>query len=289
MLSYQHGYHAGNPADIHKHLTLIAVSQYLLKKEAGIHFFDTHAGKGLYDLHDAQAQKRQEYVSGVSETIAHREKLTAADSSAQAWQHYFAELDHLHRGAVSDTNLAKYPGSPHWVSSLRRGHDRHTVFELHPGEHQALAELNNNHTGFVVHGDGLAGVVRMLPAKTPRLLVLIDPAYELPTEYTDVATTVQDILKKSRHAVVLVWYPLLPADKHLEMCEKLTSQLDAPVLQSEWVHKERTSDWGMYGSGVLIVNPPWQLDQQLAELFQPLAKALGKPTEHRLQHFNSSE
>ncbi len=283
MLSYQHGYHAGNPADIHKHLTLIAVSQYLLKKEAGIHFFDTHAGKGLYNLRDEQAQKRQEYVTGVSETIAHRQSLTA-----EAWQHYFAELDLLHNGAVSTKSLAQYPGSPHWMSSLRRSHDRHTVFELHPGEHEALASLNKDHTGFVVKGDGLSGVVRMLPPKTPRLLALIDPAYELPQEYIDVTTTVQSILKKSRHAVILVWYPLLPADKHLGLCESITKQVDAAVLQSEWVHKERTVDWGMYGSGVLIINPPWQLDQQLAEIFQPFAKALGKPTEHRLMQFNST-
>lgn len=283
MLSYQHGYHAGNPADIHKHLTLIAVSQYLLRKEAAIHFFDTHAGKGLYSLHDDQAQKRQEYVTGVSETITHRKVLTAA-----AWQHYFAELDRLHKGCVSSASLAQYPGSPHWMSSLRRSHDRHTVFELHPGEHKALASLNKDHTGFVVHGDGLSGVVRMLPPKTPRLLVLIDPAYELPQEYPDVAATVENILKKSRHAVVLVWYPLLPADKHLALCERLTKNIAAPVLQSEWVHKERISDWGMYGSGVLIVNPPWQLEQQLADIFQPFAKALGKPTEHRLKQFNSA-
>lgn len=282
MLSYQHGYHAGNPADVHKHLTLIAVSEYLLKKPAGIHFYDTHAGKGLYSLQDSQAQKRQEYIEGVQQLLSLRAKLPS-----DAWSFFFAQLDALHGGKVTPENLQFYPGSPHWVSALRRSQDQHTAFELHPGEHQQLAELSPDHTGYVVHGDGLSGVVNMLPPRLPRLQVLIDPAYELASEYTDVASTVEAIIRKCRHAVVLVWYPLLAAEKHKELCERIIHSLDAPILQSEWVYKKRPEGWGMYGSGMLVVNPPWVLEQQLTAALQPLADLLDEPVEHRVLSHNA--
>lgn len=282
MLSYQHGYHAGNPADVHKHLTLIVVSEYLLKKPAGIHFYDTHAGKGLYSLQDSQAQKRQEYIEGVQQLLSLRAKLPS-----DAWSFFFAQLDALHGGKVTPENLQFYLGSPHWVSALRRSQDQHTVFELHPGEHQQLAELSPDHTGYVVHGDGLSGVVNMLPPRLPRLQVLIDPAYELASEYTDVASTVEAIIRKCRHAVVLVWYPLLAAEKHKELCERIIPSLDAPILQSEWVYKKRPEGWGMYGSGMLVVNPPWVLEQQLTAALQPLADLLDEPVEHRVLSHNA--
>ena len=282
MLSYQHGYHAGNPADIHKHLTLVTVGGYLLKKAAGIHFFDTHAGKGLYSLQDSQAQKRQEYVEGVQQLIGLRDQLPSE------WHFFFDSLDTLHGGKVTPENLQYYPGSPHWVSALRRAQDKHTVFELHPGEHEQLAELNSDHTGYVVYGDGLKGVVSMLPPRIPRMLVLIDPAYEMANEYADVANTVAVIMQKCRHAVVLVWYPLLAAEKHISMCEDIIRNTDAPVLQSEWIYKERPEGWGMYGSGMLVVNPPWVLQVQLTDALQPLADLLGQPVEHRVLSHNAN-
>ena len=96
------------------------------------------------------------------------------------------------------------------------------------------------------------------------------------------------ILKKSRHAVVLVWYPLLAAEKHQALCQAISQGLDTPVLQSEWIYKEKPSEWGMYGSGMLVVNPPWQLEVQLQELLQPLQVALGKAAQHKIALFNTS-
>lgn len=278
MLSYQHGYHAGNAADIHKHLTLITVIQYLLNKPSPIHFFDTHAGKGLYDLADAQAQKKGEYKEGVMPALSHKVQLTTP-----AWQYFFSVLEHFQK----DT-LSHYPGSPLWVSSLKRSQDRHTVFELHPGEHSALAEqqlaqLPYQDLGVVVKGDGLKGVLKALPPKTPRLTVLIDPAYERIEEYSDVVATVQGIVKKCRHAVILVWYPLLPSAKHESLLEAL-HHLQLPVLNSVWQYKAATEQWGMYGSGMLVVNPPWSLKTQLEDSLAPYAACLRADSQAPVEH-----
>lgn len=296
MLSYQHGYHAGNAADVHKHLTLIEVTQYLLKKTSAIHFFDTHAGKGLYDLTDSQAQKKAEYKDGVLRALRYQEHLTAP-----AWQHFFSVLQYF-----QSNSLDYYPGSPLWVSSLKRKQDRHTVFELHPGEHAALSRDKALHEavvsnpqqlpplpfqdlGFVVKGDGLKGVLNALPPKTPRLTVLIDPAYERMEEYTDVVATVQGILKKCRHAVILVWYPLLPSAKHKPFLEQL-KHTDVPSLNSVLQYQTPSEKWGMYGSGMLVFNPPWSLQQQLTDALQPFADQwraeTGAPVEHHIQEWS---
>ena len=157
-----------------------------------------------------------------------------------------------------------------WVNQFARTQDfTHTIFELHPAEHAALDEFVSPYRNKVVFGDGLQGVVKALPPRTPRLLVLIDPAYERAEEYAQVADTVQRIIGRTRHAVILVWYPLLPKDKHLEMLATIQAQVTQPVLQSEWHYKERTGDFGMYGSGMLVVNPTWSLASQIAEGFTP--------------------
>ena len=269
MLSYQHGYHAGNPADVHKHYVVLAVSAYLNKKPAPVHYFDTHGGKGLYQLDDPQSQKKQEYKEGIEQAMRLQSQL-----QDDIWKLYFATVESVN---PSTDKLSYYPGSPVFVAQQCRHDDRHTVFELHPAEHEALAAQQSQQVGRVVYGDGLKGVVAALPPKTPRLMVLIDPAYERGEEYTDVAETVQRILQKCRHAVILIWYPLIPKDKHLVMLDALKSYVSAPTWQSEWHYKERPENFGMYGSGMLIVNPPWQINSQIEQGFEPwTAAGVGK-------------
>lgn len=277
MLSYQHGYHAGNAADVHKHLTLIAVIQRLQAKESAIHYFDTHAGKGHYDLTDAQATKTNEFLAGVVRMLPLRNSLI----DNPVWAEFFAALDsanaeQTNRGYVTEAdNLRFYPGSPGWVSRLRREQDRHTVFELHPAEHDVLSGYGERQTGRVVYGDGLQGVLKQLPPKTPRLLVLIDPAYENKTEYDEVAAAALKILQRCRHAVVLIWYPLLPAAKHQALLQQIKEKLSLPVLQSEFHYQENTGERGMYGAGMLVVNPPWQLENNIETLMLPIIPEFG--------------
>lgn len=267
MLSYQHGYHAGNPADIHKHYVVLAVASYLMKKPAAIHLFDTHGGKGLYNLQDAQAQKKQEYLEGVAKAVEYKALL-----QDDIWEQFFATLNDANNGS---SELSYYPGSPFFMGKLSREGDRHTVFELHPREHESLAEKADLNLGKVVFGDGLKGFLKALPPQTPRVMALIDPAYERAEEYTDVAETVLKALRKCRHAVILVWYPLIPKNKHAALLASLKANVETPIWQSEWHYQARSSDneFGMYGSGMLIVNPPWQINEQVALGFKPWLEA----------------
>ncbi|MCL4410701.1 MAG: 23S rRNA (adenine(2030)-N(6))-methyltransferase RlmJ [Gammaproteobacteria bacterium] len=267
MLSYQHGYHAGNAADVHKHLILLATILRMQQKSSAIHYFDTHAGKGMYDLRDAQAQKTGEYLHGVQLALNMRDEL----ATQPQWQHYFSALAAVNQG--DDNTLEFYPGSPALVADLTREQDRHTVFELHPQEHQLLTAQEPGQTGYVIYGDGLQGILQQLPPKTPRLLALIDPAYENKDEYAAVATTVSKIMQRCRHAVVLVWYPLLPAARHEELLQRLATELQQPILQSEFHYKAMSGERGMYGSGMLVINPPWQIEAEIEALLAPLLPA----------------
>ncbi|MGN8199623.1 23S rRNA (adenine(2030)-N(6))-methyltransferase RlmJ [Salinisphaera sp. RV14] len=275
MLSYQHAYHAGNFADVHKHLTLYTLLRTLQRKESAITLVDTHAGRGLYPLADKAMQKNGEYRNGVARLWEQRDAV-AVDSPLGDWM---GRLATLQGGAV----LRRYPGSPWWFADLQRKQDQLSLFELHPAEHQALeAEaLSAGKRQQRLHADGLEGLRKMLPVNTPRLCVLIDPSYELRNEYQDVAKALRHIVRKARHAVVVIWYPLLGARRH----ERLLASLRQSGIPKLWHSELRLgtppAEYGMHGSGLVLLNPPWQLDQRLDDTFKTVAKLLGDGASHR--------
>ncbi|MHB0775007.1 23S rRNA (adenine(2030)-N(6))-methyltransferase RlmJ [Halomonas sp. WWR20] len=276
MLAYQHAYHAGNFADVHKHLTLYSVQQYLLRKNSPVTYCDTHAGRGLYPLVAEETQRLKEYQDGVARLWSARQRL-AEDELLRDWTHALARLQ---RGET----LSHYPGSPWWFSQALRRQDRLTLYELHPGEHRHLEEQALPANARRLHSDGLAGLLKILPVTTPRLCVLIDPSYENKAEYTEVAATLAAVASKARHAIVMIWYPLLPAGRH----QHLLDELKACGLRKLWRSELRLHDpqgsehtHGMYGSGMLVFNPPWGLDVQLSSSLGRVAELLGKPATHR--------
>lgn len=268
MLSYQHAYHAGNFADVHKHLILYAVIDYLLRKKTSITYVDTHAGRGLYPLNAQETQRLQEYREGIWPVWQARSGFN--DSLLRAWQ-----------SAVKDAQpmpetLTHYPGSPWWLSHSLREQDQLRLFELHPGEHEQLNAQGLSSQAQRVFGDGLAGLNALLPVSTPRLCVLIDPSYERKVEYQEVAETVVYTLEKARHGVVLIWYPLLPAGHHHTLLAALKDSGVRKIWRSELLLRapgEQTH--GMYGSGMLVINPPWGLDQRLAAAMEEITPLLG--------------
>lgn len=268
MLSYQHAYHAGNFADVHKHLTLSAVIDYLLRKSSPVTFVDTHAGRGLYPLDASETRRLGEYRGGVLPLWEARQAL-AGEPLLQSWLEAIADLQD------DDRRLVRYPGSPWWLGRRLRRDDRLQLFELHPGEHEhlVLQRLPANVRRF--HADGLAGLLAGLPPATPRLCVLIDPSYERRAEYGEVAESVLAAMRKVRHAVMLVWYPLLPAARHDELLEHLRDGRLRKIWRSELRLREPGEQHGMYGSGMLVVNPPWGLDEQLAGAMARVAPLLG--------------
>lgn len=274
MLAYQHAYHAGNFADVHKHLGLRRLVLALMWKSSAISFVDTHAGRGLYPLTAPETQKLGEFRQGV-ERLWQRRRGVAKDSPTGEWLEALATLQ-------TGSELNQYPGSPWWLGATLRSQDRLTLFELHPGEHQHLADqsLAANAGVRQLHADGLKGLVKLVPVSTPRLCVLIDPSYERKEEYEAVAETLIQVVRKVRHAVVLVWYPLLPAGRHQVMLEALRAAQIPKLWRSELKVREPVAERGMYGSGLLMLNPPWQLDQELDQAFSALAPILSDGGTH---------
>ncbi|MGQ7243920.1 23S rRNA (adenine(2030)-N(6))-methyltransferase RlmJ [Salinicola sp. V024] len=275
MLAYQHAYHAGNFADVHKHLGLRQLVAALTHKASAISFVDTHAGRGLYPLAAPETQKLGEYRQGV-ERLWQRRRGFPVESPIGEW---LAALETLQTG----TELSRYPGSPWWLGSTLRSQDRLTLFELHPGEHRHLTDQLLPADAAVQrrHADGLKGLVKLVPVSTPRLCVLIDPSYERKEEYEEVAATLIQLVRKVRHAVVLVWYPLLPAGRHQTMLATLREAGIPKLWRSELQLREPAAERGMYGSGLLMLNPPWQLDQTLDTAFSELAPVLADGASHR--------
>lgn len=276
MLSYQHAYHAGNFADVHKHLILYGVNDYLLRKKSAVTYVDTHAGRGLYPLGGQESQRLQEYREGIWPLWQARTGIS--DPLLRGWQEVLAE-------AQPDlSTLTHYPGSPWWLSHGLRDQDQLRLFELHPGEHKQLKAQGLSPHAQRVFGDGLVGLSAMLPVATPRLCVLIDPSYERKIEYREVAETVVYTLGKARHGVVLIWYPLLPAGNHHTLLSSLKESGVRNIWRSELLLREPTEQaHGMYGSGMLVLNPPWGLDQRLAAAMAEITPLLGAASRYQAE------
>lgn len=270
MLSYQHAFHAGNHADVIKHLCWLGVIKSLKKKEKPFTLYDSHAGAGLYDFTDDLSSKNKEYLTGIAslqDVVAKSSLLNDYVSLCQS----FVSKD-------------AYPGSPVISAELKRESDVLHAMELHPGE---FAKLESNIAAYAssnAHShkrDGFEGLIALTPPKPNRGAILIDPPYERANEYEDVVTNVERVLKRWQQAQIVIWYPLLSArsgNKHgasEAMCEKL-SALQVPCFKAEMQVAENTHDAGMYGSGVMVLNPAWQLDTQLSEAMLELTEYLGE-------------
>lgn len=273
MLSYLHGFHAGNFADLHKHHLLVCLLSALNRKNKPWSYLESHAGKAFYALDSDQAIKTAEYQQGIA-------RLWQAHDVPESIDTY---LEHVRRVNNSES-LQQYPGSPALAAGMARENDQLHLMELHPGEAQQLKRAFSGHAGVGVHHrDGYEGVMSLLPPKPNRGLVLIDPSYEVKTEYDQVAAFLPKALKRWPNGCFAVWYPLLPAARWKMMLEQLRRQGMTAMLCSE-LQIGAEEEQGMYGSGMLIVNPPWQLDETLSVSEPWLTELLTQRegAEHRL-------
>lgn len=261
MLSYLHAFHAGNFADIQKHAAVVLALRMMQAKPSAIACFDTHAGSAVYDLSGERALKTGEARHGIQRVWSCRKQLQSDD-----WQAILAELD---SGAQGD--VERYPGSPHWFCRYLREQDSLTAFELHPTESETLAQWGADRSGVkVCQENGLKGLLRRLPPRQPRLLVLTDPSYEVKTEYEDVADTLTKAWQKCRHGVYLVWYPVLAGRPD----ERLKSAISSGPVRKVLCHEiilDQAPARGMSGSGMLVINPPWGFDDRLAAMMEAVS------------------
>lgn len=248
MLSYQHGYHAGNLADVHKHALLAFVLDYLTQKPKPLTYVETHAGRGLYDLGAPEARKTGEAAAG----IARMAPLFAPDHP------YLRVLTQVR--AVHGANA--YPGSPLIAEHLLRDTDAIHLAELHPAEHAALSSVSG---GRVHQTDGLALAQSLLPPTPRRGLMLIDPSYEVKTDYAALAALLPQLHRKWNVGILMLWYPVLTDGRHRPMLRALCDALPG-ALRHEIGFAPARPGHGMVGSGVFTVNPPWGMAQETARL-----------------------
>ena len=258
MLSYRHIFHAGNFADVHKHAVLTLLIGALRRKDKGFCYLDTHAGAGRYDLYSAAARKNAEFSSGVTRVVQH------ADVPG-ALQDYIAALRACNGGALEP--LRYYPGSPRLVRTMLREQDRMVLMELHNNEVQNLREefAGDRQVG-VHHVDGYEGLNAFLPPAERRGLVLIDPAYERRDEYQRAIHGLESGYRKWPSGMFALWYPIDERSRIDALHERLRATGIRKILVAELCIYPDDLAQRLNGSGMVIVNPPWQLDETLREL-----------------------
>ena len=266
MLSYRHAFHAGNFADVFKHVVLRCALECLVRKPTPLLYLDTHAGAGRYALDGRMASSAREADNGVARVLAE-------SGAPSAVAHYLAQI----RGMNPPGRLTHYPGSPEIARALLRADDRMVLCELHPADHAALAALfEGRQRTQILASDGLAALKSQLPPPERRGLVLIDPPYERADEYRLVATALPEGLKRFATGTYLLWYPRLPGDAAAPMLKRLGNRLSAPTLQLEFALGPPGDRPGMDGCGMLVVNPPWGLEASMRAALPWLAAQLGR-------------
>jgi len=266
MLSYRHGFHAGNFADVLKHLVLIDSLHYLAKKDKPFCYFDTHAGAGDYALDDAFAQKNREFNKGIG-------RLWSRSDLPDAVLAYVNNVKAFNANA----KLNRYPGSPLIAQHLLRQNDRLCLFELHPTEIKSL-----NQTTFKdkrvrrFHADGLTASLPLLPPPERRALVLVDPAYELKNDYRLVVDALVKMHQRFATGTFLLWYPVVERrridelERALKKCGIRNIQLFELGIAAD------QPEQGMTACGMIAINAPWTLAAQMRQTLPWLVGALAE-------------
>lgn len=259
LLSYRHSFHAGNFADLLKHIVLVEILDHLVKKETPFDYIDTHAGAGLYDLRDPDSQKLQEYAEGIG-------KLD------------FSELPELDRyfhviGAFNEAGVIDfYPGSPAIAKCFLRNQDKGWLFELHPKDHGILkSNFCNSKNIRVQCQDGFDGLKALVPPSSKRGLILIDPSYEIKTEYSAVIDHVVRAHKKFSRGIYAIWYPVVDRLTILKMEKRLVNSGIRNIQRFELGICDDSGKRGMTSSGMIVINPPWKLFENMSQLLPKIA------------------
>lgn len=268
MFSYRHGFHAGNHADVLKHVALVQMLAYLTVKDAPLWVVDTHAGAGAYALDSAFAQKKGEFKDGIG-------RLWGQDALPPALDAYLQQV----RKSNPDGILRNYPGSPQIALQMLREQDRLQLFELHSTESQVLQQRFSGakRRVSVQAADGFAGLKAVLPPASRRGLVLMDPSYEDKADYSRVLETMRDALRRFATGVYAVWYPQVQRQESQDLPGQLKQ-----LAEGDWLHAALTvkapakDGLGLHGSGLFVFNPPWNLEASLQAALPVLVRLLGQ-------------
>jgi 23S rRNA (adenine2030-N6)-methyltransferase len=269
MLAYRHAFHAGNHADVLKHITLTLVLRYMNLKDKPYRLIDTHAGAGGYSLEGQYAQKKGEYLQGV----------------ARLWDRDPAELPEavadymsLVREFNPEGQLEQYPGSPAFAKMLLRAQDQLRLYELHPTDHRILEAFLGSVKGAEVKDtNGFDGLKSQVPPSSRRAVVLMDPSYEGHGDYSKVIASLREAITRFPEGVYMVWYPQVSKLEAAQLPRRLEG-----LAPKGWLHARLTvqqpdsQGFGLAGSGMFILNPPYTLHDQLLAVLPYLTEVLAQ-------------
>ena len=264
MLSYRHAYHAGNFADVMKHVVLTAILKYMAKKDAGFCYIDTHAGAGGYDLKSDYALKTNESTQGIA-------KLWHVDDAPGVVADYLA----LVRSCNTEGELVRYPGSPWFAEQLMRRQDRLALCELHSTDFPKLeAMFADNRRVHCHYEDAYSFAPSLTPPIERRGVVLMDPSFEVHGEYETAVATIAKMHRKFATGTYALWYPILDEERAETLRTQIGSLAIRDVLHLQMRVADSETHPGMYGSGMIVINPPWTLKQEMETALEYLTQAL---------------
>ena len=262
-MNYRHIYHAGNFADVCKHVILINLINSFKCKETPFCYLDTHAGSGRYHLLATAAQQTQEYQSGIKRLWHVHETLPGIMS-------YLNLVRAFNQG--NPTNIVNYPGSPLIASTLLRPQDRAILIELHPEEWRILQQELGHHKQVAIHHlDGYQGIKALLPPKQQRGLLFIDPPFEqLEREFDNILTSIKLVHQRWSHGMIAIWYPIKVRQAIDYFHQQLITQNIRKILVAELGLFPEDIHLRLNGSGMIIINPPWQFEHHVRALLTQL-------------------
>ena len=265
-MNYRHAFHAGNHADVFKHLVLTRLIALMARKEQPFAYLDTHAGLGLYDLRGDQATRTGEFLEGIA-------RLWQAESLPSLADDYLRVLRRMN----PDGELRYYPGSPELARRLVRQQDRVLLNEKHPEDGKLLKDNMKSDRRVAVHlGEGWHVPRALLPVPEKRAVMLIDPPFEQLDELQRCAKAMKEAIGRMRQTVVAIWYPIKDQRQLKRFYQELTSTGAPKLLRVELLVHPVDTPQSLNGSGLAIANPPWGLEQELRELLPWLSAILGQ-------------
>jgi 23S rRNA (adenine2030-N6)-methyltransferase len=265
-MNYRHAFHAGNFADVHKHMVLVALLERLARKPKPLFFLDTHSGRGRYDLQSSDAKRSNEWQTGI-DRLRMRVPVNADVTR-------YLSLAGLTAGEANPYT-ASYPGSPLLALAALRDADRAVFVEQQTEEARVLRnETRHRRNVSVVCGDGYAALTTWLPPKENRGLVLIDPPYESANEFETLARALDTFVSRWSNGACAVWYPLKSSRESARFLSTLQRSGIRRILSLELFVRPADSPLGLNGSGMIIINPPWQLDLEMRPAMDELQAAM---------------
>ncbi len=266
MLSYQHSFHAGGPADVHKHAGLCLLLNHLAGKEKPFVVIDLYAGDGIYNLASEPAQKLKEFSDGIC-------KIYSTSSYPSEIAPYINIVRNLNTGNVLDT----YPGSPFFSKNFLREGDRLVLNELHPSSYRTLKHWKSNDSRISLHKrNALEALLGLVPPSIRRGLVFIDPSYEVKSEFADIPLKVKAATTKWPQGIYALWYPILQDDRHELLVSGIKQKVETDTYRSEVLFSEspkfKSEHSSLRGSGLLVINPPWKFELRMTTIGDWIAK-----------------